>query len=110
MADQTRDSVDSPLGPQDRRPNQRTTPQLLATKVLFLSLSSFLTRVTRDFYFCKKRKREEKVENYPAEFFFFFCEFEIILTDAFVFNLSFRSRTAGSFLLLNVLNLRYLFL
>ncbi|KOX73623.1 hypothetical protein WN51_13700 [Melipona quadrifasciata] len=39
MADQTRDSVDSPLGLQDRRPNQRTTPQLLATKVLFSSLS-----------------------------------------------------------------------
>lgn len=93
MADQTRDSVDSPLGPQDRRPNQRTTPQLLATKVLFLSLSSFLTRVTRDFYFCKKRKREEKVENYRAEFFFFFCEFEIILTDAFVkFKFSFSNR------------------
>lgn len=54
MADQTRDSVDSPLGPQDRRPNQRTTPQLLATKVL--SLSSFLTRVTRHIYFCEKGK------------------------------------------------------
>lgn len=36
MADQTRDSVDNPLDLQDRRPNQRTTPQLLATKVLFL--------------------------------------------------------------------------
>lgn len=95
MADQTRDSVDSPLGPQDRRPNQRTTPQLLATKVLFLSLSSFLTRVTRDFYFCKKRKREEKVKNYRAEFFFFV---NLKLSpDAFVFNLSFLEPQNHSF-------------
>lgn len=40
MAGQTRGSVDSPLGRQDRRPNPRTTPQLLATKVSFFFLSS----------------------------------------------------------------------
>lgn len=73
MADQTRDSVDSPLGPRDRRPNQRTTPQLLATKVLlFLSRSSFFfffySRHAPYLFFCEKRKM----------FFFFFCELEII--------------------------------
>lgn len=75
--------------------------------IVLVALVFPYSRHARFLFLQKEKKRKESRKLSSGIFFFVNLK---LSPDAFVFNLSFRSRTAGSFLLLNVLNLRYLFL